>query len=95
MKSEELLNKIGIRVFEMDLYGHSIPEIVTEINEGFAPDLEGYEPDMDGNAPSFSEVMIKAILEYENIRYMMASSKIQPEARSMTLAEAIQYKRES
>ena len=71
-KTVDLLHKASKRVFELDEYGYELAEIVDILDSEIS--LSMYNGTLKGDAPKFSQAMVKTMLDYENIAYMMATA---------------------
>jgi len=84
MTTQQILDKASITAFEYDMHGYQIPEITEILNSNLNEEL--YD-NYNGLNPHFTEAMVQTLLDYENIRYMMESSRID-KSKPLTLAEA-------
>lgn len=87
MTSNEFLDKISIRAFELDLYYEDIDLITKQLNEEFAEELKEYGTGMNGAPAKFNSDMVHTMIEFENIRYMMDTAKIREDKLSMSMQQ--------
>lgn len=91
MTTQQIMDRASVIAFEMDLYGENIESITNKINKELGVQLRAnYNVQADDDDPEFTQTMVKTLLDYENIRYMLESSR-KVEDKPMSLEEAIRF----